>query len=128
MKKNKIIYWVFTGIIVLFDSVMPALASNTELAREGISHLGYPDYFRVMLTVFKITGGILLIVPAVPTRMKEWAYAGFGLNFISACISHWMVDGPGFQTFIPMLAFGILLVSYIYYIKLPQKSFGFQPA
>jgi len=45
MKKDKIIYWVTTGFIFLFEGVMPALTSQTELAKEGIAHLGYPSYF-----------------------------------------------------------------------------------
>ena len=36
MKKIKTLYWVFTGLIVLLDGVMPALTSHTELARQGI--------------------------------------------------------------------------------------------
>ena len=63
MKKTKIIYWVFTAIIVLLDGVMPALTSNSEIARQGITHLGYPDYFRVMLTLFKVIGALVLIMP-----------------------------------------------------------------
>jgi hypothetical protein len=45
MKKDKIIYWTATTIIALFEGVMPALTSQTELAKEGIKHLGYPEYF-----------------------------------------------------------------------------------
>ena len=45
MKKNKIIFWIATAIIALFEGVMPALTSQTELAKEGIRHLGYPEYF-----------------------------------------------------------------------------------
>jgi hypothetical protein len=45
MKKDKIIFWVTTTLIFLFEGVMPALTSQTELAKEGIKHLGYPEYF-----------------------------------------------------------------------------------
>ena len=45
MKKDKIIYWTATTIIALFEGVMPALTSQTELAKEGIKQLGYPEYF-----------------------------------------------------------------------------------
>ncbi|HTJ53575.1 MAG TPA: DoxX family protein [Cyclobacteriaceae bacterium] len=122
MKKNKIIYWVTTSIIFLFDSVMPALTSHTQLAVEGIRHLGYPDYFRVQLTVFKVIGGIILIFPQVPPRYKEWAYVGFGINFISACIGHGVVDGLDFQTFFPLIIFAILIISYIEYHKIWSKD------
>ncbi len=44
MKKIKIIYWAATIIIIvfLFDGVMPALTSHTELAKQDISHLVTP--------------------------------------------------------------------------------------
>ncbi len=121
MKKDKIIYWAATGIIFLFDTVMPALTSHTELAKQGIAHLGYPDYFRIQLTVFKIIGGLLLVLPFVPSRYKEWAYVGFGISFISAFIGHWAVDGfNDGQTLFPLVIFGILTISYVYYHKLLQ--------
>ena len=62
-KTTKIIYWTTTGIIFLFEGVMPALTSHTALAVEGIRHLGYPDYFRVMLTIFKVVGALALVLP-----------------------------------------------------------------
>ena len=121
MKTTKIIYWTTTILIVLFDGVIPALTSNTEIARQGISHLQYPDYFRVMLTSFKVAGATALILPFVKGRYKEWAYAGFGFNFISAAISHWVVDGFGGMVIIPLVAFAILAVSYIFYNKKNKK-------
>lgn len=56
MKKTNIIFWISTGIIFLFEGLMPALTSQSEMAKEGISHLGYPAYFGVMLAVFKVVG------------------------------------------------------------------------
>ncbi|MEN7550613.1 DoxX family protein [Rapidithrix thailandica] len=126
MKNARILFWITTGLIFLFESIMPALTSHTELAVEGIRHLGYPDYFRVELVVFKVLGGLSLILPMVPARIKEWAYAGFGINFISACIAHWVVDGFGFQTLFPVIALGILAASYLSYHRLstplPQEE------
>ena len=122
MKKDKIIFWVSTSIIFLFDTVMPALTSHTQLAIDGIQHLGFPDYFRVQLTVFKVIGGMLLIFPKVPSRLKEWAYVGFGINFISASIAHGAVDGLDFQTFFPLIILAILVVSYTHYHKLRNHT------
>jgi hypothetical protein len=120
MKKNTIIYWVSTSFIFLFDTIMPALYSNTQIAVEGIRHLGFPDYFRVELTVFKIIGGLLLIVPQVPARFKEWAYVGFGINFISAAVAHAAIDGVGAQTFLPLVLFAILITSYLSYHRITK--------
>lgn len=118
MKATKITYWVTTLLIFVFEGVMPALTSHTELAVQGIKHLGYPDYFRVLLTVFKVAGALVLVIPAIKGRYKEWAYAGFGIVFICAAVSHWAVDGAGSQSFFPIIIFAILAVSYFCYNKL----------
>lgn len=118
MKKDKIIFWVTTSIIFIWEGVMPALTSNSELARQGISHLGYPDYFRLMLTVFKVLGSIAIILPMVPARIKEWAYAGLSFTMLSAFISHWAVDGFNGQTAFPLIILAILMVSYVYSHKI----------
>lgn len=122
MKSIKITYWITTTIIVLFEGVGPALTSNSEIAVEGIRHLQYPDYFRVMLTVFKVAGAIVLIVPFFKGRYKEWAYAGFGVTFISAAVSHTVVDGFGGQSIFPLVVLVLLVVSYLSYQKLNVKA------
>lgn len=118
MKKEKIIFWVSTTIIFLFEGVMPALTSQTELAKKGISSLGYPEYFGNALVVFKILGALALIIPKTPARVKEWAYAGFAFDFLFACISHWCVEGFSFQAIFPLIILAILAVSYVYFHKI----------
>ncbi|MBB1194492.1 DoxX family protein [Flavobacterium sp. SOK18b] len=122
MKKDKVIYWTATIIIALFEGLMTALTSQTELAKEGIKHLGYPEYFGNALVVFKILGVLALVIPQVPKRVKEWAYTGFGFNFVFATISHGAVDGINGQTFFSLVVFGILAISYIYYHKLNSNE------
>jgi hypothetical protein len=80
--------------------------------------LGYPAYFGNVLVIFKIAGVLALIISQVPKRVKEWAYAGFAFSFIFAAISHGVVDGINGQTFLPLVVFGILIVSYVYYHKI----------
>ncbi len=118
MKKDRVIYWISTSLIFLWDSVVPAFTSHTPLAVEGIRHLGFPDYFRVMLTVFKVAGGVILILPFFRGRIKEWAYAGFTFNFISAFVATTAVDGMGPNVLLPIVVLSILVVSYLYYHKL----------
>ena len=118
MKKEKILFWTATIIIALFEGVMPALTFQSEMAKEGIRHLGYPEYFGNALVVFKVLGVLALVIPQVPKRLKEWAYAGFTFDFIFATISHAAVDGINVQTFFPLVILAILTVSYIYYHKL----------
>ncbi|OYX27052.1 MAG: hypothetical protein B7Z06_04815 [Flavobacteriales bacterium 32-35-8] len=121
-KTNKIIFWTATIIIFLFEGVMPAFTSQTELAKEGIRHLGYPEYFGNALVVFKVLGALALVIPQVPNRIKEWAYAGFTFDFLFASISHFAVDGFDFQTIFPIIILAILMVSYIYFHKLKTTT------
>ncbi len=118
MKKAKILFWVSTTLIFLFEGVMTALTSHTEMAVQGITSLGYPIYFGTMLAVFKVAGSIVLIVPKFPTRIKEWAYAGFAIDFICAFVSLWVVTGLNVTTFFPLIVFVVLIVSYVNYHKL----------
>lgn len=118
MRTKEIIFWIATILIFVFEGVMPAFTSQTEFAKEGIRHLGYPEYFGNALVVFKVLGAMALIIPKVSGRIKEWAYAGFAFDFLFACISHWAVDGFGFQTVFPLIILVVLIVSYIYYHKL----------
>ena len=61
---------------------------------EAFTHLGFPDYFRMELAWAKLLGVVLLLAP-VPSRLKEWAYAGFAITLGSALIAHFAVgDGP----------------------------------
>lgn len=122
MKKIKIAYWISTILIVLFEGLMPALTFQTELARNGISHLGYPYYFGNAVVVFKILGAIALIVPAVGPKIKEWAYAGFTFTFLFACISHWATDGFGGQAVFPLIVLMILAVSYLSYGRMQNTG------
>lgn len=118
MKKTKILFWVSTIIIFLFEGIVTALTSQTEMAKQGITSLGYPGYFGTMLAIFKVIGTIVLIIPTFPARVKEWAYAGFAIDFISAFVSLWVVNGLSAMTFFPIIVFAILIVSYVNYHKL----------
>jgi hypothetical protein len=117
-KSTKAVYWTATILIFLMEGVMPALTGNTDMAKEGIRHLGYPDYFRVMLNIFKVAGSLALLLPFVPARIKEWAYAGCAINFISAAVSLTFVDGIGPEIAMPLFFLGLLVASYVSYHKL----------
>ena len=122
MKSTKIIYWTTTTLIFLFEGLMPALTSQTEMAKEGLNHLGYPAYFGLALVVFKVLGTLALIIPQVPKTLKEWAYAGFVFDFIFAAISHWAVDGFGMDAVFPLIIMAVLLVSYRSYHQLQSTE------
>jgi len=94
------------------------------MAKQGISSLGYPDYFRIALTIFKVVGGLVLILPFFKGRIKEWAYAGFTFDFVFASISLFAVKGLTGEGFFPLIVLAVLAASYYCYHKLqsPLKT------
>ena len=117
-KTTKILFWVPTIMIFLFEGVLPAFTSQTEMAKEGMRHLGYPLYFGTALAVFKVCGTLILIIPKFPARVKEWAYAGFAFDFIFASISYVCVDGIGGNAAFPLVVLALLILSYVSYHKM----------
>ncbi len=122
MKKDKLIFWITTSLIFLFEGVMPALTSQSKMAQDGILHLGYPLYFGNILAVFKVIGTLILMVPRVSSSLKEWAYAGFGFDFIFAFLSLWIVDGVSAMLLMPLVFMGILIASYHYFHKISSGN------
>lgn len=119
MKTTKIIYWVTTSIICLFAS--SAIFMNSEMAIEGTKHVGIPRWLGLEISIGQLIGLVLLIVPAVPARIKEWAYVGFGILYISAAVAHIAINDPLGNTIMAIVFFVLLLVSYTSFHKL-QKA------
>lgn len=83
-------YWLFTGLFCL-EMAFTAYYELLVLpqAAEAFARLGFSaSSFRVELSWAKVAGVLALLLPMVPARLKEWAYAGFAINLISALIAH----------------------------------------
>ncbi|MFZ4861001.1 DoxX family protein [Sphingobacterium sp. Mn56C] len=120
MKTKKIIYWFFTGFFSLFminSAYQYLTAAQIEAA---FQHLGFPPYFRVELGIAKILGALVLLIPKIPKGIKQFAYAGFGINLISGSIAHGSKGDDIIYIFLPLLFLVILAVSYISYEKIYQ--------
>ncbi len=116
MKTTKTIYWITTSIICLFAST--AIFMNTKMAIDGATHLGIPRYLGLEVSIGQLIGLVLLIVPSVPARFKEWAYVGFGIMYLTAMNAHISVGEPMGNTIMAIVFFGLLLVSYTSFHKL----------
>jgi len=117
MNKNKIIYWTTTGIVAAIMTWSAVNFSFNEQMRGAFAHLGLPDWFRIELSVAKLLGVVALIVPATPARLKEFAYFGFALTIVSACVAH-ISSGDGILRGLePLVFLGFLAISYLYYHK-----------
>lgn len=124
MKKNKIIYWIATAIIILWEGIMPlgTLLFAPEYANAGTKPLGYPDYFAYTLIIFKVLGVAAIAIPSIPAKLKEWAYAGLTFSLIFAFISHVCVDRIPSYMILPLVVLAILMVSYFYNNKIRRNG------
>lgn len=93
-KTAKAIYWTATALFSLQMGFTAYAQLTLPQVADSFRHLGFPDYFRTQLACAKLLGISVLLAP-VPARIKEWAYAGFAFNLLSAVIAHMAVgDGP----------------------------------
>src|SRR6516225_6523612 len=94
LQAKTIVYWIVTALFCLRMSFTAYAQLRLPQVAEAFTHLGFPSYFRVELSLAKLVGVVLLLAP-VPLRLKEWAYAGFAIDLASALIAHVAVgDGP----------------------------------
>lgn len=88
MTKQTVGYWICTGLVAaafLSGGVVDIMRPPQAL--EGMTHLGYPAYFMIILGVWKVLGGIAILAPGLPL-LKEWAYAGMIFDLTGASASH----------------------------------------
>ncbi|WP_240916523.1 DoxX family protein [Pedobacter sp. HDW13] len=115
-KAIQITYWISTALVSLM-MVFSAYSyfANPEV-KQGFQHVGFPDYFRVELGIAKLLGAIVLLVP-IKGLIKEWAYAGFTIVFVSACIAHLASGDTIGHASAPLIFLAVLAVSYFTYHK-----------
>ncbi len=114
-------FWIVTALFCLQITFTAYAQLRLPQVADAFHHLGFPDYFRVELSWAKLLGGALLLAP-VPSRLKEWAYAGFAINLGSALVAHLSVgDGP--EACVYAAASGVLWgLSYFFWRRLQAAS------
>ncbi len=88
---------------------------QTEGVIAASKALGYPLYFFTLLGVFKILGGVALLLPRNFEKPRLIAYTGFSFDFIFASFSHFSV-GDGFVK-IAVPLFFLVLLAFSYSLK-----------
>jgi hypothetical protein len=119
MKKNKIIYWITTGLVsvgFLLSSLL-YLMQSPELM-ENFKTLGIPFYMVQLLGVAKLLGGIAIINPWY-AKLREWAYAGYTFVLVGATWTHLSTQTPFIA---PLFFLALLAVSYIYSKKVTVQN------
>ena len=122
MKTWKITYWITTGLVSLGMVISFFNYLFNPVMVEGYAHIGFPDWFRVELGIAKLLGALALIIPAVPERVKEWAYAAFFINFFSAFLAHYFAGDPLVNQLSPLVVLALLVISYMSREKLLQHK------
>lgn len=121
MKKDKMIYWASTGIVGVMMIFSAFMYITNPTLKEAFEHVGFPNFFRIELAIAKLLGAIVLLLPFFKGIIKQFAFFGFGLTFVSAFIAHMSVGDPIGPSIMPLVFLGILVVSYIYYNRLQEQ-------
>ena len=119
-KRERVIYWLSTGAVcavMVFSAINFNLKVPLGPMKGAFRHLGYPDYFRIELTIAKALGVLALLIPFVPIKVKEFAYAGFAITLASASIAHFSVGDPALFVVDPLFFLAALIVSYVGFQK-----------
>jgi hypothetical protein len=117
MKRNKIIFWILTGLLIPafgYGSVTAVLGDPKSV--EVFTSLGYPAYLSPFLGIARIMALIAIFTPKFP-RLKEWAYAGLAFDVIVATYSLIATGIPFAYAIFPIIALCIVLGSYYFYHK-----------
>lgn len=112
MNARTIVFWVATALTAfVFLSGGVADVLRPSFLMEGMTHIGYPAYFTLILGVWKVLGGIVVLAPRLPL-VKEWAYAGMLFNLTGAAASHAAVGDPPAKIATPLIILAIVAVSW----------------
>ena len=113
MNMRLIAYWITTALaaFVFLSGGSAVDVARPSFALQGMTHLGYPSYFMVILGVWKVLGGMVVLLPRLP-RLKEWAYAGMLFDLSGASASHASVGDPAAKIATPLIILCIVLTSW----------------
>jgi hypothetical protein len=112
MKAKVIAYWVCTVVIALtIGSGGAAMALRVPQNVEGLTALGYPVHFIVLLGVWKVLGALTLLAPGL-RLVKEWAYAGIFIDLSGAMVAAAANGSAAFHILAPLVLIGFLAASW----------------
>jgi len=122
MKRDKIIYWVTTGLLTLSLALAGCSYLVSQKAAEAFIHLGFPGYFLKELGVAKIICALVLILPLVRATLKGWAYTGAFIVFVSAIIAHLSIDSTK-TALQPLFALCLCILSVFFHQRINPDPF-----
>ena len=99
---------------MLFSAVSGLM--QTKQSVEIIKELGYPVYLNIILGVAKVLG-VLAILQWRFKTIKEWAYAGFAIDFLGASASLYFAEKGILMALSTVPFFIVMFVSYFLWKK-----------
>ncbi|CAM4421089.1 MULTISPECIES: DoxX family protein [Zobellia] len=118
MKKNKIIYWIATGLLtLLFFAGAMMYIFNYPRAEGFFISLGFPTWIIYPLAILKILG-VIAILTKKSNFLKELAYSGFLFDVILALAAHIIVSDGEYAPAI--IALVLIAISWFF----DRKVFG----
>jgi hypothetical protein len=112
MKRKVVAYWICTVIVaVCIGSGGAAQVLRLPQNVEGMTALGYPLHFIVLLGVWKVLGALTLLAPGL-RLVKEWACAGIFIDLSGAVVASAANAGGAFHVIAPMVLIGFLVASW----------------
>jgi len=103
-------------------SAIPDIMMNSEAVKIVTTQLGYPQYFIPFIGWAKLLGAVAILVPGFKS-LKEWAYAGFFFDLISAVYSVLMTTGFDIGLLFMVLPIGFLFLSYFLWHRLEKAKY-----
>lgn len=118
LKTSKIIYRITTILIAGFH-VPGIFFMNSEMAIEGMKHVQLDGiiWLQQIIGYALPLGALALIIPMIPNRLKEWAYAGLTFVYIGAFWAHFSLWHPVNEVMMPIVTGVVLAVSYVMWHK-----------
>ncbi|MGB6975752.1 MAG: DoxX family protein [Terracidiphilus sp.] len=119
-KAATVLFWIFTALFCL-EMCFTAYYELLPQGAQAFARLGFlSSGFRIELSLAKLAGVAVLLIPAVPARLKEWAYAGFAINLVSAFLAHLSITDR-LLAFVPStITFALWAASYFFWRRLPS--------
>ncbi len=112
MKAKLIAYWVCTVVIAFcIGSGGLAMALRVPQNVEGMTALGYPVHFIVLLGVWKVLGALALLARGM-RLVKEWAYFGIFVDLSGAIVASAANGAAAFHVVAPLVLIGVLVASW----------------
>ena len=111
----KITYWILTGIFALL-MFMDGIGGVTrqQAGIDAMTQLGYPAYILTIVGTAKLLGAIAILQTKYQT-IKEWAFAGFAINFTGAAASQIFSGGPAVFALLPLIVLAFMFAVYYFW-------------